>query len=82
MDCLILIHTKCEQNVVGVERMAVRKLEATPKFDSVFQPVLRNFAAFRECWFRELRDPIDVDEIRLHQANDFARRSIRRNDWV
>ncbi len=44
-----------------------------PENDGVLKPVGRDLPGLGQCRFRELRRAIDVDEIGLHDADDFAR---------
>jgi len=43
-----------------------------PENDGVLKPVGRDLPGLGQCRFRELRRAIDVDEIGLHDADDFA----------
>ena len=72
----IKVDAKSEEHIVGVERMAVRKTQSLAKSECVLKTVGRNFPGFGEGRLRKLRSAIDVNEIGLHCADHFARRSI------
>src|SRR5579859_1429237 len=82
MNRFIQINAKSKKNVVGIERLSIGELQPASKFNRILQSILRNLAAFGEAGLRKLRSAIDVDQIRLHHSNHFARRRIRRNQRV
>ncbi len=82
MDVLVQIHLETEENIVGVERVPVRKAQALPEFECVPQAVRRNLPGFRERGFGELRGAVDMHQVGLHHADHFPGRCVRGEDRV
>src|SRR6202042_1986829 len=65
-----------EENIVGVEWMAVREAQALPQSEGILKAVGGNLPGFDKSRLRELCGAIDVNEVGLHRTDDFARGTV------
>ena len=77
VDIFIEVDAKGEENIVGIERMAVGETQALAQSERVLKTVGGDFPGFGESGFGELRCTVDMDEVGLHCADNFARGSVR-----
>src|SRR5260370_19233420 len=66
------IHAKGENHIIRIERLPVREFQSLPKYECVCEAVWRDLPSLGKSRFRQLRRAVDVDEVCLHDANDFA----------
>jgi len=72
MSVFVEVDPEGEENVIRVHRLAVGEFQTLAQDEGVGEPVGRDLPGFGHRGFGELSDAIDVDEIGLHDANDFA----------
>ena len=77
VNIFIEVDTKGEQHVVGIERMAVGETQALAQSERVLKAVSGDLPGFCQGRFGELRCTVDMDEVGLHCADNFARGSVR-----
>src|SRR5215469_5522109 len=71
-----------ENDVVGSECGAIGKLNPSAELNDVAHSVWRNSPRFCQRWFGTLSVAIDVDQIRIHCADDFTGLGVDGKDWV
>jgi len=82
MDIFIEVDAKGEENVVGVERMAVGKTQSLAKSERVLKAVRGDFPGFGESGLGELGGAIDMNQVGLHRADDFTRGSVNGDERI
>jgi hypothetical protein len=76
MDTFIEVDAKGKKHIVGIERMPIRETQPLAQSERVLKAVGGDFPGFCESGFGELRCAVDVNEVRLHCTDYFARRRI------
>jgi hypothetical protein len=82
VHAFIEVHMEAEEHVIGIQGLAVGKLESLPKHDGVLEPIGRDFPGLGKRRFRKLRGAIDMNKVGLHDADDFTRAGIRSDQGI
>ena len=72
MHVFVEIGTESEKHVIRVQRLPVREFQSLAQYECVGETVRRNLPGLGKRRFRQLRRAVDMDEVRLHDANDLA----------
>src|ERR1700683_4887747 len=82
MNSLIQIHLEAEDHVIGVDRMTVRKMQATAECETIPESIRRDVPRPGQSQLGLLRKPVDMDQITDHLRNDFPGGDISGGDRV
>src|SRR4051812_20798276 len=72
MHFFIEMQAKREDNIVGTEGVTVGKTQTSSKHECVRESVARDLPTLRQGWRGQLRDCIDVQQVRRHPSDDVA----------
>lgn len=82
METFVEVETESEEDVVSIDRIAVRETEAAAKSERVLKAIGGNFPRFRQGGLGELGSTVDVNEIGLHGGDNVAGRRVGREKRV
>src|SRR6266403_6117791 len=82
MDLLILIYLETEDHVVGVEGMAVGKVDTMAQFQCVVPSGGRGFPGFCQSRLGVLRVGTDVNQVRKEKGNHLFLRDVHGGDGI
>ena len=77
VDIFVEVDAKGEEDVIGIERMAVREAQTFAQRERVMEAVRGNLPGLGESGFGELGGTVDVNEVGLHDGDDFPGGSVR-----
>ena len=72
VSVFVKVDAKREEDIIRIHRLAVGEFQALSEDEGICQSVGRDFPGFGQGSFCELGGAVDVDEIGLHNADDFA----------
>ena len=81
-DLFVEVHAKRKHHIVCIERVTVRELDPAPQGHGVLPAVRRGLPGLRQRGLGSLGFAVDVDEVRVHPADDVPGRSVDRGDGV
>jgi hypothetical protein len=76
------VDLEAEDNVVGVEGLAVREQHVVAEIEGIAAAVLGDRPRFRQGGLGPLGQPVDVDEVAVGQVADLFRRPVGGDDRV
>src|SRR5437899_3451282 len=82
VSVFVEVDLESEEHVIRVHRLAVGEFQAFAQEEGVSEAVGRHFPGFGKSGLGELSGAIDVDEIRLHDADDFAGAGVGGNQRI
>src|ERR1700675_92917 len=82
MSIFVEVDAEREEDILRVHRFAIGKFQTFPKDESVGESVERDLPGLGQRGLCELSGTIDMDEIGLHDADDFARPGVSGDDWI
>ena len=82
VQAFIQINAKSEHYIVGVDRFTVRETQPLPQPQRILKAVRRDLPGLCKGRLRKLRRAVDMNEVRLHGADDFPRRRVQGEYWV